>query len=127
MHELAICQELMKQLEQEAARKGATGVDRVVLSVGPLSGVEPCLLARAFDVARVKTLAAASELEIRTGPVRVSCRSCAAESEAAPSRLLCATCGDWRVNVIEGDELLLLSLELSGIELDCAPARGAPA
>jgi hydrogenase nickel incorporation protein HypA/HybF len=112
MHELAICQALMAQLEQAAASHQATTIERVVLAVGALSGVEPQLLQRAFEIARAGTVAATAVLEIQTGPARVSCRTCGAKSTVATHRLLCAACGDWRVTVIAGEELLLVSLDL---------------
>jgi hydrogenase nickel incorporation protein HypA/HybF len=114
MHELAVCQGLMSQVERIAADNQASAVERIVLQVGLLSGVEPPLLQRAFEVARAGTVAANAELEIKTGPVRLRCRECNEESEARPNRLLCAACGDWRVQVLEGEEMLLVSLELSG-------------
>lgn len=113
MHELAICQALMTQIEQSAEPHKPAVIERVVLSVGALSGVEPALLKRAFEITRAGTLAANAELEIQTGPIRVQCKSCDQESDARVNRLLCARCGDWRVRVIEGEELLLLSLDLS--------------
>jgi hydrogenase nickel incorporation protein HypA/HybF len=112
MHELAICQALMTQVQQSAANHRAAAIERVVLAVGTLSGLEPPLLQRAFEIARAGTLAAAAVLEIQTCPARVHCRTCGAHSEVAPNRLLCAVCGDWRVTVTGGDELTLLSLEL---------------
>jgi len=113
MHELAICQALMTQIEQAAEPHKPAVIERVVLSVGALSGVEPELLRRAFEIARAGTLAANAELQIRTGQIRVLCKSCDRKSDARVNRLLCASCGDWRVRVIEGEELLLLSLDLS--------------
>lgn len=115
MHEMAICQGLMSQVEQIALEKGASRVEHIVLSIGPLAGVEPELLNRAFEVARTDTVASDAELEIETGPVVVKCRSCGAEGEAKVNRLLCPACGDWKVNLVQGDELLLLRLEVSGI------------
>jgi len=113
MHELAICQALMTQVQQVAEKHGARGVERIVLKVGTLSGVEPDLLKLAFEVARVGTVADTAELEIGSVPVVVKCRSCGAESQVAPNRLLCGNCGDWQVNVTAGDELLLVSLDLA--------------
>jgi len=121
MHELAICQGLMAQVQAVAAKNGARSVERVVLSVGPLSGLEPQLLERAFTVAQAGTLAAKAKLEIRCGPVRVCCSSCGVVSEASPNRLLCESCGDWKVKLTEGDELILISMELSGFGLDSKP------
>ncbi|MCW8927011.1 MAG: hydrogenase maturation nickel metallochaperone HypA [Xanthomonadales bacterium] len=112
---MAICQGLMSQVEQIARDKGATRVEHIVLSIGPLAGVEPELLSRAFEVARADTLASTAELEIETGPVVVECRSCGAKGGAKVNRLLCPSCGDWKVNLVQGDELLLMSIEISGI------------
>ena len=98
-----------------AAEHQARAVGRIVLQVGRLSGVEPPLLQRAFEVARAGTLAAAADLEIRDGPVVVECRQCGGRGEAAVNRLLCADCGAWQVQVVEGEELLLLKLDIETV------------
>ncbi len=115
MHELSICLGLMTKVEQVALENGATSVETIFLSVGPLSGVEPPLLKRAFEIARLGTIAESAELEIQTGPIIVECRECGASSEVRLYHLVCGSCGNWRVRVTQGEELLLLSLELSGI------------
>jgi hydrogenase nickel incorporation protein HypA/HybF len=112
MHELSVCQDLIRQVEKVAAAHGAAAVERIVLQIGELSGVEPPLLERAFTVARAGTVAAAAEMEIRTGPVVVLCKECGGRSAVPANRLVCTYCGDWRVRVVEGEELLLLSIEL---------------
>jgi hydrogenase nickel incorporation protein HypA/HybF len=115
MHEMSICQALLDQVERIAQEQRASQVDSIVLSIGPLSGVEPVLLSRAFEVARLQTVAENSTLEIETGPIVVECRSCGASGEAGVNRLVCPSCGDWQVNVVQGDELLLMRLEVSGV------------
>jgi hydrogenase nickel incorporation protein HypA/HybF len=112
MHELAVCQGLMRQVQRVAAEQGASSVERIVLQIGGLSGVEPPLLARAFEIARVGTVAAEAELEMRNGPVTVRCRECGSSGAVEINRLLCPECGDWRVRVTGGEELLLLSIEI---------------
>jgi hydrogenase nickel incorporation protein HypA/HybF len=115
MHEMSICQALMDQVERIASEQSASRVDKIVLSIGPLAGVEPELLSRAYEVSRAGTVAESAELEIETGPIVVECRSCGASGEAEVSRLVCPSCGDWQVDLTQGDELLLLRLEVSGI------------
>jgi len=44
--------------------------------------------------------------------VRVHCNECGAETDAAPNRLLCGSCGAWQTRLISGDEMLLANLEL---------------
>jgi hydrogenase nickel incorporation protein HypA/HybF len=118
MHELSICLGLMTKVEQVALENGATAVETIFLSVGPLSGIEPSLLKRAFEIARLGTIAETAELDIQTGSIIVECRECGASSEVRLYHLVCGSCGNWRVRVTQGEELLLLSLELSGIPDD---------
>ena len=113
MHELSVCQALMTQLEQIAAREGAIRIERVCVQIGPLSGLEPELLRQAFSIARAGSLAGDAHLDLELMPLRVRCRSCGAESDAEPRRLVCAACGDYRTQVIAGDELLLSRVELT--------------
>lgn len=113
MHELSVCQGLLEQCQRIAAERGARGVSRIVVHVGPLSGVEPKLLADAFPIAAAGGIAGEAELVIETLPVRVRCRSCEQESEATTSNLTCRHCGDWQTQLVGGDELLLASLELA--------------
>ena len=112
MHELSVCQGLMTQVEQIAHRENAERVTRILLSVGPLSGVEPQLLRDAFPIAAAGSLAEQADLDIDSQPIRVRCQTCGAETDATPNRLLCGACGDFRTRLISGDEMLLMSLEL---------------
>lgn len=118
MHELSVCLSLLDQVERIAAEHGADRVERILLRVGPLSGVEAPLLASAYPLAAAGTIAEGADLVIETSPVRVRCDDCGAETEAAPNRLVCAGCGAWRTRLISGDEMLLASLELHIAEGD---------
>jgi hydrogenase nickel incorporation protein HypA/HybF len=111
MHELAICQALISQVDDIARQHGAR-VHAVRVGIGPLAGIEPRLLADAFPMAGAGSAAEGSQLVIEETPLRVRCRVCGAESAAAVSRLLCGACGDWQTDLVAGDEMLLLSVEL---------------
>ncbi len=113
MHELSICTALMQQVERIAREHRAGSVDRIVLQVGPLSGVEAPLLKRAWPLVSIGTLAEEAELVIETAAVTVRCTQCEAVSEVAPNRLLCAACGDFRTRLVSGDEMLLANMELT--------------
>lgn len=112
MHELAVCQGLMGQVLDIANREHAERVTCIRLQIGPLSGVEPQLLKDAFPFASAGSVAADAALEIDTLAVRVRCLSCNSESQAAANRLVCGNCGDYRTQLISGDEMLLISVEL---------------
>lgn len=112
MHELAICQALMSQLEGIAAERNASSVTTVVVGMGPLSGVEAQLLKNAYPIASAGTVADHAKLIVEELPVRVKCSQCGAESDATPNKLICRKCGDWQTSLISGDELMLMSVEL---------------
>lgn len=113
MHELSICTALMEQVERIAREHRAGRVERIVLQVGPLSGVEAPLLKRAWPLVSIGTVAEEAELVIETAAVKVRCTQCDAVSEVVPNRLLCAACGDFRTRLVSGDEMLLANMELS--------------
>ena len=112
MHELSICHALLLQVERVAGEQGAGKVTAIVLRVGPLSGVEPELLCRAYPLAAAGTIAADARLEILKSDVLVRCSQCGHETTVTANRLLCGHCGDFRTRLVRGDEMTLQSLEL---------------
>lgn len=123
MHELSICQALMKQVDDVARKHPGADVCEIVVAIGPLSGVEPALLASAFELVRSGCCAAAS-LRFDTLPLKIRCNECGTVSECKPNRLLCSACGSFRNEVISGDELRLERVKLSVSE-DTTPHRPA--
>lgn len=113
MHELAICQALIGEIESQAKARQAECVTAVHLEIGPLAGVESELLKRAYSIATAGTIAENARLVIEMLPVRVRCQLCHAESDATVNRLVCGACGDWHTSVVSGDELLLSSIEMT--------------
>lgn len=118
MHELAVCQALIEQVEAIARERFAQRVNTIRVSIGPLSGVEPRLLEQAFPLASAGTIADEARLELECQPVRVSCDQCGQVTDALPSRLVCGVCGDWHTRLVSGDELVLSSVELTQDEND---------
>jgi len=112
MHELSVCQALIGQVEKVARENDARRVVAITISIGPLSGVEAGLLEHAYPVAAAGTLAEQATLTVEIVPIRVRCRSCAAETTAQPNRLVCGSCDDWQVDVIAGEEMLLTRVEI---------------
>ena len=112
MHELAICQSLIDQVEGIAMERKAQSVTTIVIGMGPLSGVETQLLKNAYPIASAGTIAEDAELVIEHLPIKVKCTQCGSESDALPNKLICKQCGDWRTTLISGDEMMLMSVEL---------------
>ena len=79
MHELAVCQALIGQVERVARDNGARRVLSVTLAIGPLAGVEPKLLEHAYPLAAAGTVAQDALLVIESVAVQVRCRKCSNE------------------------------------------------
>lgn len=117
MHELAVAQALVEQVDAVIDQHQASRAILIRVRIGPLAGVVPDLLATAFPLAAADSRMEHAELEFTHAPIRVHCQTCGAETEAAMNRLLCGACGDWHTRILSGDELLLES-----VELETAPA-----
>ena len=91
MHEYSIVQALIERVQAEAAANDALSVQRLSVRIGELAGVEPRLLATAFETFREGTICRAAELAIHYVPAHWACPRCArAIAHGAP--LQCPEC-----------------------------------
>ncbi len=109
MHELSIAQAI---LDVAARNAGNARVTRVYVQVGRLRQVVPSALEFSFELCAHGTAVEGAALELEEVPVGVTCRSCGAASEPAGFPLSCGSCGGLSVDVVQGEELLVESLEL---------------
>jgi len=124
VHELAVCQSLLREVRRVASAQDAAAVTKIVIVVGPLSGIESSLLVRAFSIARAGTIAERATLEVEDMLPVVWCETCGIESRVAANALLCDRCGTWRVQLRSGNEMLLKRVELVPAENIVAVAGG---
>lgn len=113
MHELSIAQALLDGIEAAAKPHGTVRVAAAKIRLGALSGVEPDLLRRAFEVARLTRPATTqTELSVEVSDIVVACSVCGLEGPGAAGDLRCRHCGSPRTTLRSGDELLLLNVAL---------------
>lgn len=117
MHELSVCWALISEVERLAREAGEDSIAHIAIRVGELSGTDPGLLLRAFEVARLGTKAEHAHLTIERCDPRVKCAECGLENVTRPNRLLCAFCGSYRVNVMGGDELSIAAVEFAATDV----------
>ena len=109
MHELSIAQAIV---DVAARHAGESPVARVYVRVGHLRQVVPSALEFSFELCAHGTLVEGAALELEEVPVGVTCRSCGAESEPSGFPLTCGVCTGLDVDVVQGEELQVESLEL---------------
>ena len=112
MHEFAICQGLIRQVETIARQHNAQLVTSISLRIGPLAGIDTTLLQHAFAAASITSISKGAELQIAHSPILIYCQTCGKQSTASSNNLACAHCGDWHTELLQGNELLLLNVAL---------------
>jgi hydrogenase nickel incorporation protein HypA/HybF len=109
MHELSIATALVAIAQRHAAGRR---VSRVDVRVGHLRQVVPSALEFAFELITTGTVLEGAALVIEPVPAVVRCGACAAETEQAAFPFACSGCGAWDVEVVQGEELLVDSIDL---------------
>ena len=112
MHELSIAQAIVDVATRHA---GGSRVERVHVRIGHLRQVVPSALVFAFELCAHGTPVEGAELEIEPIPIRAACRACDTESDLAGFPLACPVCGSLNVEVVQGEELQVESLELGQV------------
>lgn len=113
MHELSLCQDIVRALEQAAVRERFSRILRVRLEIGALAGVEVDALRFGFRFASKGTVAQGAELVIRQAPGRAWCDDCGHEVEI-PDRLSgCPVCGGYGLRVTGGAEMKINDVEVA--------------
>jgi len=112
MHEYSIVQSLINSCESYVEQNQATKVTKVVVKIGVMSGVEPHLLQVAFDTFKEATVCEGCEFVVNIQKVKIQCKSCGKESELSKNEYLCPTCHSGDIAIIDGEEMMLMQLEL---------------
>jgi hydrogenase nickel insertion protein HypA len=112
MHEYSIVQALLNQCEDIAKENNATKVTKVICKIGVMSGIEIHLLQVAFDTFKEKTLCQEAELTINHQKIKIKCHSCQEEHTLDETQYSCPACQSQDIEVIDGEDMYLMSLEM---------------
>lgn len=112
MHEQSLVTSLLGQVAELALAHGACAVEEIRLRIGPLAGVEPLLLQSAFERLVARSSLSGARLVLVEVPLVATCRVCHVESPLESLDFRCAHCGSRDVQVIQGDGLVLESIQI---------------
>jgi hydrogenase nickel incorporation protein HypA/HybF len=112
MHEFSLTTDLLKVSREEARKAGIIKLDRIFLRIGNLSGVCVDAIEFAFGFLREEEeMTRDAELVIERVPGKGRCTSCGRDVELEHWFLLCPECGTATVEITQGSEFLIVSLE----------------
>jgi len=109
MHEMAITQSVVDAVCEHAAGRR---VHSVKLEIGALCAVVPDSMLFCFELATEGTVADGARLELDLLPGQARCRTCGRDFELSDPILLCP-CGSADVEVLAGNDLRIMSMEVS--------------
>jgi hydrogenase nickel incorporation protein HypA/HybF len=111
MHELKIAEDL-SEIVLEAARNGNMSiVTKVNIIFGQMIQIVPDIFEFAFRESVRETIAESAEIDIEIKPVKMKCVICRNDFEVKENRFQCARCGSSDLEIINGKELFIKSIE----------------
>lgn len=112
MHEMSLMGGVFDVIEQTLSQYDVKRVLHVKLKVGELTNAEPDALVMAFEAYSKDTPCEGAELIVERVPVRGHCNNCHQEFNVKTMFFICPECCGTDIEVIQGEELLIESLEV---------------
>jgi hydrogenase nickel incorporation protein HypA/HybF len=100
---------MMKIIENVAKDKE---VEKVVVKIGKMSGIEPYFLKESFDIFKEGTICENAEMEIIETEIKIRCYECDKESEIKGFDFHCPVCGSGKTKIISGEEMNIEYIEV---------------
>jgi len=112
VHELAITQNILDIVLNEAKTAQANKVTKISLVIGELSGVVGDCVLFYFDFLKKGNAAEGATIDFRLVPVELRCRDCQTNFNPKDSAWTCPNCQSTSLEVISGRECYVESIEV---------------
>ncbi len=112
MHELSLAVDMVEQLVEVLEKENASRVIEINVVMGALSGVERVPFEFAFPVAAENTPVSGAVLNIEEVPLVLKCSDCNQETETDDLIMVCPNCNSVSVEIVQGKEFLVKSMEV---------------
>jgi hydrogenase nickel incorporation protein HypA/HybF len=113
MHEMSIIEALLETVRGELRGHPSAHLRIVRLRVGALRKTVPEMLTFCYDAAVRGTLLEGSRLHVEELPAEARCRQCGLTFAVEDNWFECPRCKSTRADLLRGDELQLIDLELT--------------
>ncbi|MGO9244806.1 MAG: hydrogenase maturation nickel metallochaperone HypA [Verrucomicrobiia bacterium] len=112
MHELSIAEEIVRTIREELRRHSNARLKSALVRVGVLRLIEPSTLEHCFEAATRDSPLAGAQLHVEQVNASARCRKCDVEFAVEEHWFECPRCGETGSELVRGDELQLVSLEI---------------
>ncbi len=107
MHEISVCQSILKTIETEMDNSDLSTVREIHLKVGILSNIDAELLKHVFTFVKLDSLFNDAELYVEVVDILAKCDSCENIFTVKNYKFVCPACDEPVINILEGKELLI--------------------
>ena len=121
MHELSIAEELARVIGKELRGHPNARLKSALVRVGVLRLIEPSTLEHCFEAATWDTPLAGAQLHVEPVGASARCRKCNAEFAVEHHWFECPQCGETGSELVCGDELQLVNLEIESEMATASP------
>jgi hydrogenase nickel incorporation protein HypA/HybF len=111
MHEIGIANDLLQIVLEVSEREKLSKVTKVNIIFGQMIQIVPDIFNFAFSECVRDTVAMDAELNIEILSVKLKCRICNDEFVINDNIFSCSKCGSTELDVIQGKELFVKSIE----------------
>jgi len=111
MHELGLMDAMLRMVKRICAEEQLEHVDRIVLEVGELSGIELPYLYDGYEAVVHGTEWADTELVVETVPGVLHCNDCDIDFPLRNQELFCPECFGRNLTPVAGRDMTLKSIE----------------
>ncbi len=101
---------MLVQVAAIVADQGGQEAEEIRLRCGAFAGVDPTLLASAFEMLRPGTAWERTRLRIEVDPLELRCDACGESFSPDRFRFVCIHCGSPRVRELSGDQVIIESI-----------------
>jgi len=112
MHEISLCESVLRILQESAEAEGFNKIVVVYLGLGQLAGVELESIKFAFDVVVKGSIADGAKLVIEDIPGLAYCEKCHKNVPMLEPYSCCSVCASDELQVISGNELKINRVEV---------------
>ncbi len=113
MHELGLCDALLRMVKDVAVKEELTSVQKITLEIGELSGVVPAYMSDCWTAVTDGTDYEETELVIETVPGIARCLDCEEEFRIDLNSMRCPFCKSDKLMPISGNDMTLREIEAS--------------
>jgi hydrogenase nickel incorporation protein HypA/HybF len=111
MHELRIAEDLSAIVLEAAGNAKLEKVSKVNIIFGQMIQIVPDIFEFAFRECVRETIAENAKISMEIMPVKMKCRGCGNDFSVKENRFVCDNCGSSDLEIINGKELFIKSIE----------------